>query len=102
MIVPAPQKAAGPEIVAPLTKTELAAVYKSVIGKGGATSLNALVDVLRSRLPTVPPNPVEIAPAQPVYSYYFYPLKSFMNDVRHQHALQAVVSRKSFGIEKIN
>ena len=90
-----PQKA--PEVSA-LTNIDLATMYKHGIGKGSAVSLNALANVLRHRqLPSVT-NQVELipvpasAPAQPVYSYLFYPMESFINDKRHQGPFQAMVS----------
>ncbi|XP_043268112.1 uncharacterized protein [Venturia canescens] len=64
------------------------AIYKHPIGKGNVGSLNALVDVLRHRqLQKIMTNQLETRSPNPMYSYYFYPLKTVMNDIRHGNNL---------------
>ncbi|XP_017794911.1 PREDICTED: uncharacterized protein LOC108576427 [Habropoda laboriosa] len=88
--VPAVTKVREPEILG-FTRPELAAMYKSALEKGSTMSLSSLTNALSSgELPQVTQTHVEFPVKQPLYQYYFFPLKTFMSEFKKNHGYKTI------------
>ncbi|XP_076242400.1 uncharacterized protein LOC143184210 [Calliopsis andreniformis] len=73
------------------TRAELAAMYKSALEKGSTTSLSSLTNALSAgEMPHVTNTHVELPVKQPLYQYYFFPLKTFMSEFRKDHGYKTI------------
>ncbi|CAK9831831.1 hypothetical protein ANTRET_LOCUS8762 [Anthophora retusa] len=87
---PTVTKVREPEVLG-FTRPELAAMYKSALEKGSTMSLSSLTNALSSgELPQVTQTHVEFPIKQPLYQYYFFPLKTFMSEFKKDHGYKTI------------
>lgn len=92
IVVPEPLNTAGGPIG--FTKNQLATIYKQALESGSSMSLSALKSALESgHYPSVNSNQLQIPiPQQQLYTYHFYPLKSFMEKLQNNNGYKTLVS----------
>ncbi|KZC06999.1 PREDICTED: uncharacterized protein LOC107185274 [Dufourea novaeangliae] len=73
------------------TRTQLASMYKDALEKGSSVSLSSLTKALTTGgFPQVTQTHVEY-PVKPAhYQYYFFPLKTFMSELRNDHGYKTI------------
>ncbi|XP_017886769.1 uncharacterized protein LOC108628989 [Ceratina calcarata] len=72
-------------------KAELAAMYKNALEKGSQISLPSLTNALASgEVPQVTQTHVQFPVKQPLYQYYFFPLKTFMSEFKRDHGYKTI------------
>ena len=90
--IPTVTKIREPEVLG-FTRAELAAMYKSALQKGSTISLSSLTNALSSgEIPQVTQTHVEFPIKQPLYQYYFFPLKTFMSEFKKDYGYKTIVS----------
>lgn len=83
-------KVRKPEVLG-FTRTELAAMYKNALEKGSTMSLSTFNNALISgEPPQVTQTHVEFPVKQPLYQYYFFPLKTFMSEFKKDHGYKTI------------
>lgn len=93
--VPIAAKVREPEAIG-FTRGELATMYKSALEKGSTISLSSLTNALSTgEVPQVTQTHVEFPIRQPLYQYYFFPLKTFMSEFKKDHGYKTIVSKRS-------
>lgn len=76
------------------TRAELATMYKNALEKGSTISLSSLTNALSTgEMPQVTETHVEFPIKQPLYQYYFFPLKTFMSEFKKDHGYKTIVSK---------
>lgn len=80
-----------------LTRNDLALLYKRALQQGSPVSLSSVKNSLSSsyqipQITGVNPNKVPLNPGNPGFYYYFYPLKSFINELQDNRGSKPVVS----------
>ncbi|XP_015523274.2 uncharacterized protein LOC107226840 [Neodiprion lecontei] len=95
--VPAPQTILKPvQIVkepAPLglTRKDLAILYSKALQQGSPLSLSLVKNSFpHGQVPQIIGNQLRLNSGPPGYYYYFYPLKSFMNELQVNHAYNTI------------
>ncbi|KAG7207854.1 hypothetical protein KM043_009454 [Ampulex compressa] len=79
-------KSRDPEVLG-ITRAELAELYKNTLEKGSVISLSSLKEALaNAKLPRVTENRLELPVKEPIYRYYFFPLKTFMSELKKEQA----------------
>ncbi|KAK9303860.1 hypothetical protein QLX08_004588 [Tetragonisca angustula] len=88
--IPTVTKIREPEVLG-FTRAELAAMYKSALQKGSTISLSSLTNALSSgEIPQVTQTHVEFPIKQPLYQYYFFPLKTFMSEFKKDYGYKTI------------
>ncbi|XP_061942565.1 uncharacterized protein LOC108000271 isoform X2 [Apis cerana] len=83
-------KVREPELLG-FTKTELAAMYKNALEKGSTINLSSLTNALSSgEIPQISQTHVEFPVKQPLYEYYFFPLKTFISELKKNHDYKTI------------
>lgn len=83
-----------------LTNIHLAAMYENALQKGAPVGLVPLTTALSSgKSPKVTSTHLEIPSAQSQYSYYFFPLKSFGNELRNNYGYKTIPDNIKEGTE---
>lgn len=73
------------------TRAELAAMYKNALEKGSQISLPSLTNALASGdVPQVTQTHVQFPNKQPLYQYYFFPLKTFASEFKKDHGYKTI------------
>ncbi|XP_051161097.1 uncharacterized protein LOC127281428 isoform X2 [Leptopilina boulardi] len=75
-----------------MTKIQLAAMYENALKKGSPVGLVPLLTnsiSSQGKTPRVTSNQLEI-PTSPQYSYYFFPLQSFGNELRNNYGYKTI------------
>ena len=81
---------------------QLAAMYQNALHKGAPVGLMPLTtSILSGNTPKVTSTHLEIPSPQSQYSYYFFPLDSFDNELRNNHGYKTIVSGFPFKDLKI-
>ncbi|KAK0084717.1 hypothetical protein PV325_006526 [Microctonus aethiopoides] len=90
IVVPEPLNTVGGPIG--FTKNQLATIYKQALESGSSMSLSALKSALESgHYPSVTSNQLQIPiPQQQLYTYHFYPLKSFMEKLQDNNGYKTL------------
>ena len=87
---PTVTKVSEPEMLG-FTRAELAAMYKSALEKGSTMGLSSLTNALSTgEAPQVTDTHVEFPVKQPLYQYYFFPLKTFVSELRKDHGYKTI------------
>ncbi|XP_033196987.1 uncharacterized protein LOC117160377 [Bombus vancouverensis nearcticus] len=88
--IPIVTKVKNPEVLG-FTRAELAAMYKSALEKGSTISLSSLTNALSSgEVPQITQTHVEFPIKQPLYQYYFFPLKTFMSEFKKDRGYKTI------------
>ncbi|XP_034937084.1 uncharacterized protein [Chelonus insularis] len=89
IIVPEPSKLDSP---LGYTKNELAAMYKQALESGSAINLSVLKNTLDSgQIPSIVDNHLQFPTnQQAAYAYYFYPLKTFINNLQDNYGYKTI------------
>ncbi|XP_029042360.1 uncharacterized protein LOC114875811 isoform X1 [Osmia bicornis bicornis] len=83
-------KVQEPEVLG-YTRAELAAMYKNALDKGSTVSLSSLTNAVSSgEMPQVTQTHAEFPVNQPLYQYYFFPLKTFMSEFKRNHGYKTI------------
>ncbi|XP_012145487.2 uncharacterized protein LOC105663092 isoform X2 [Megachile rotundata] len=83
-------KVQEPEMLG-FTRAELAAMYKNALDKGSTLSLSSLNNAFSSgEIPQATQSHVEFPAKQPLYQYYFFPLKTFMSEFKKDHGYKTI------------
>ncbi|XP_054001224.1 uncharacterized protein LOC128888416 [Hylaeus anthracinus] len=73
------------------TRAQLAAMYKNALEKGSTMSLSSLTNALSAvDIPQATDTRVELSGKQPLYQYYFFPLKTFMSEFKKDHGYKTI------------
>ncbi|XP_053994481.1 uncharacterized protein LOC128884848 [Hylaeus volcanicus] len=73
------------------TRAQLAAMYKNALEKGSTMSLSSLTNALSAvEIPQATDTRVELSGKQPLYQYYFFPLKTFMSEFKKDHGYKTI------------
>ncbi|XP_015603583.1 uncharacterized protein LOC107271740 [Cephus cinctus] len=73
------------------TRSQLAGMYRDALEKGSAVSLTGLTSSLSPRkVPQASTGQLQLPAGHAGYYYYFYPLKTFMNELRDVHGYKTI------------
>ncbi|XP_043249388.1 uncharacterized protein LOC122395671 [Colletes gigas] len=88
--VPSITKMQEPEVLG-FTRAELAAMYRNALEKGSKISLSSLSNALSiGEMPQIAETTMEFPAKQPFYQYYFFPLKTFVSELKKDHGYKTI------------
>lgn len=69
-------------------------MYKNALEKGSTINLSSLTNALSSgEIPQISQTHIEFPVKQPLYEYYFFPLKTFISELKKNHDYKTIVSK---------
>lgn len=69
-------------------------MYKNALEKGSTINLSSLTNALSSgEVPQISQTHIEFPVKQPLYEYYFFPLKTFISEFKKNHGYKTIVSK---------